>query len=184
MPAEKSGTFTTQVAQTQYPLPTDWKKQIAQTEWDRTDRWPLVGPQTGETWQSFRSGIVYAGPRLRFRILNNTIALSPPPFNAMVLGMEYISKSFAQSADGLTRKPVFTADDDVCLFDDSMIVEGLKVKFGRAKGLDVTLEMQNFKNLLDTAKAQDQSAPVLSLAPEPGSILLSGANVPDGNWPG
>lgn len=183
MPALETGTFDLNFAQVQYPLPVDWKKQIPQTEWDRTNRWPLLGPQSAQGWQSFKSGIVYAGPRERFRLLGQTIALNPPPPNGIVLAFEYISNGYVIDADGVTYKPSFTADTDTCVFDDSLMVEGLKVAFKQAKGLDVSFELSRFNILLEQCKAQDRSAPKLSLSPVDISILLSTQNIPDGNWP-
>lgn len=183
MPATTSGTNTLQFSQVQYPLPSDWKKQIPQTEWDRTNRWPLIGPQSAQDWQSFKSGIVYAGPRERFRILANCITVNPPPPNGMIFAFEYISKSFVIGADG-TAKSSFTADTDSCVFDDSLMVSGLKAKFKQAKGLEASFEIGEFVSLLDQCKAQDKSAPKLSLSPYGGSVLLGLDNIPDGNWNG
>jgi hypothetical protein len=181
MPALETGTFDLNFAQVQYPLPSDWKKQIPQTEWDRTNRWPLLGPQSAQGWQSFKSGIVYAGPRERFRLLGNTIALNPPPPNGIVLAWEYISNAFVIAADG-TMKSSFTADDDTCVFDDSLMVQGLIMAFKQAKGLDVSFELSRFNGLLEQCKAQDRSAAKLSLSPADISILLTTQNIPDGSW--
>lgn len=183
MTATQSGTNDLQFSQVQYPLPSDWKKQIPQTEWDRTNRWPLMGPQSAQDWQSFKSGIVYAGPRERFRILSNAITVNPPPPNGLVFAFEYISKSFAIAADG-SFKAAFSADTDTCVFDDSLMVSGLKAKFKQAKGLDAQFEIAEFIDLLDQCKAQDKSTPKLSLSPSNESTLLSLANIQDGNWPG
>ena len=76
----------------EYPLPADWKKQLPQTEWDRTNRWPLIGPQTPQMWQSLKSGIVYAGIGEHFRISGNSITLTPPPSDGLLIGFEYLSK--------------------------------------------------------------------------------------------
>lgn len=181
MPADKTGTFDLQFSQIEYPLPSDWKKQIPQTEWDRTNRWPLMGPQTPQAWQSFKSGIVYAGPRERFRVMSNCIAVSPPPPNGLIFAFEYISKNFVVAADG-TRKSSFTLDTDTCIFDDSLMVLGAKTLFFQAKGFDFSLEGQQFANLLSQCKAQDASAPTLSISPRRSSMFLSNANLPDGNW--
>ena len=44
-PAESSGTgISITFGQVNYPLPADWLRQIEQTEWDRSNRWPLNGP--------------------------------------------------------------------------------------------------------------------------------------------
>lgn len=168
-------------AQIAYPLPEDWKNQIPQTEWDRTNRWPLMGPQTGQAWQSFKSGIVYAGPRLRWRILDQAIVLNPPPGPGFILAYEYISKSHVIAIDG-TRKQDFTADTDTSIFDPSLLILGTIIQFKRAKGLDAGFEQGSFLDLLETVKGQDRSAPALSISPRPADILLTNANIPDGNW--
>jgi hypothetical protein len=62
------------------------------------------------------------------------------------------------------------------------MVEGLKVAFKQAKGLDVTFELSRFNILLENCKAQDRSAPKLSLTPWNGTVLLTTQNIPDGNW--
>lgn len=181
MPALSSGTEDTVIAQVEYPLPSDWKKQIPQTEWDRTNRWPLMGPQSPQAWQSFKSGIVYAGPRERFRILGSSIAINPPPPAGLTFSMEYISSSYVVGSDG-TRKNQFTADDDQSLLDMSLMVSGLKAKFKQAKGLDVGFELSEFNSILDQCKAQDRSAPKLSLSPWGATVLLGTDNIADGNW--
>lgn len=183
MGAQSSGTNPIQFSQVQYPLPSDWGHEIPQTEWDRTNRWPLVGPQSGQSWQSFKSGIVYAGPRIRFRIMGNAITLNPPPPNGSIFAYEYVSKAYVVDATG-ARKTAFSADTDTVLFDDSLIIVGLKVKFKQEKGLDFSFDLAEFKGLLDQCRAQDQSAPTLSLSPSFGNILMTTANVPDGNWVG
>lgn len=181
MPADKTGEFDLQFSQIEYPLPSDWKKQIPQTEWDRTNRWPLMGPQTAQAWQSFKSGIVYAGPRERFRIFGNCIAVNPPPPDGLLFSFEYISKNYVIAQDG-TSKPSFTADTDTCIFDDSLMILGTKTLFLQAKGLDYSLEGQQFANLMSQCKAQDASAPALSISPRPASQFLSNRNIPDGSW--
>lgn len=181
MPAVSTGTGTMQFSQVEYPLPADWKKQIGQTEWDRTNRWPLMGPVTPQAWQSFKSGIVYAGPRERFRILQNTIAVNPPPPAGLLFSFEYISKNWVIGVDGL-RKPEFTADTDTFVFDESLMILGVKTLWLQAKGLDYSIEAAQFANLLNLCKAQDKSAPVLSLQRTGVGRLLTNENIPDGNW--
>jgi hypothetical protein len=81
-----------------------------------------------------------------------------------------------------TSKQTLTADTDTTIFDDSLMVVGLKMRWLRAKGLDFSVEMQEFNGLLATIKAQDKSAAKLSLSPVNGSIYLGTSNIPDGNW--
>lgn len=181
MPATETGTPDLNYAQVQYPLPADWKSPIAQTEWDRTNRWPLEGPQTAQSWQAFKSGVVYQGPRMRYRFLNNALALNPPPANNITLSMEYISKSFVVGADGM-RKSSFTADDDTALFNPSLLVAGLKAKFKQAKGLDFFAEAGEYTKLLNRSIADANSAPRVNMSQLQSSILPGPQNIPDGNW--
>lgn len=183
MVANQTGTFDLDFSRTQYPLPSDWLMQIPQTEWDRTNRWPLLGPKSPQEWQSFKSGIVYAGPRERFRILQNSIAINPPPPNGLMFAFEYISTGWVLSVGGV-RQNKYLADTDSAIFPDSLLITGLKSLWKAAKGLDAAFDLGEFRVLLETIKSQDRSAPKLSLAPYGGSVLLTGYNLPDGNWPG
>lgn len=172
-----------QFSQVAYDLPSDWLSEIPQTEWDRTNRWPLLGPQSPQDWQSFKSGIVHAGPRQRFRIQENQILINPPPPNGLLFSLEYISNGWVINSVN-QRLPRFTNDTDTAIFPDSLLITGLKAQWKAAKGLDGTFDLAEFRVMLDTIKAQDKSAPKLSLSPQPGEVLLSVANVVDGNWPG
>lgn len=172
-----------QFSQVAYDLPSDWLSEIPQTEWDRTNRWPLLGPQSPQDWQSFKSGIVYAGPRQRFRIQENQILINPPPPNGLLFSLEYISNGWVINSVN-QRLPRFTSDTDTAIFPDSLLITGLKAQWKAAKGLDGTFDIAEFRVMLDTIKAQDKSAPKLSLSPQPGEVLLSVANLSDGNWPG
>lgn len=167
------------VAQTIYPLPSDWLKEIPQTEWDRSDRWPMIGPVGPQDWQAFKSGIVYAGPRMRFRILGTAMNINPPPANGLTLAYEYVSANWVTAVTTGAGKPAFTADSDGFIYDTSMFKAGLMARWMRIKGFDWQPYMQEFKGLLDTCKAQDKSAPALSLAPRPWSYLLTDRNIPE-----
>lgn len=170
-------------SQVEYDLPSDWLKQIPQTEWDRTNRWPLMGPQSAQNWQSFKSGIVYAGPRQRFRILRNTIAINPPPPNGLMFAFEYVSTAWVESASGALQTK-YQADSDTAVFSDSLLITGLKALWKAAKGLDGSFDLAEFRGLMEMNRSQNKSAPKLSMSPYGGSVLLSQENLPDGNWPG
>lgn len=184
MPMTETGVgVALEFSQVQYNLPSDWQSQIPQTEWDRTNRWPLMGPQSAQDWQSFKSGIVYAGPRSRFRIQGNAVNINPPPPNGLLFAFEYISSGWVESSTGVVQTK-YLADTDTAVYPDSLLITGLKTQWKAAKGLDGSFDLAEFMSLLEKMKGQDQSAPKLSLSPYGGSILLSMENLPDGNWPG
>lgn len=183
MPALTSETVSIQFAQVEYDLPSDWKKQIPNTEWDRTNRWPLMGPESPQDWQSFKSGVVYtAGPRERFRIYQNSIAVNPPPANNLVFAFEYISNAWVTSAAGVPQSK-YLADTDTAMYEDSLLITGLKALWKASKGLDGTFDLSEFRNILELNKSQNKSAPILSMSPVYKTILLSENNVQDANFP-
>jgi hypothetical protein len=172
---------TANLAQVMYPLPGNWSHSISDTNWDRTNRWPLVGAQSPQDWQSFKSGIVYAGPRLRFRYRGNMMELNPLPANGLELAFEYISKDFVELAAGGTASS-FQSDNDTNVFDDSLMIAALKMRFKQAKGLDFSFEGQEYALLLEQCKSQDQPARTMSIGTQNQSALISNGNIPDGNW--
>lgn len=182
MVAEKSGTFEFQFAQNFYDLPEDWNRQINSTEWNRSQRWPLLGPRSAQEWQTYKSGIVSAGPRQRFRILQNQLAINPSPPDGQTLSFEYMSDGWVEGADG-TFKTEITADTDEFVFSNSLLITGLKSHWMIAKGLDATFSLGEFRWLLEQEKATDKSAPKLSLGAIYGSVLLTEENAFDGNFP-
>jgi hypothetical protein len=176
---DKEYLLSTVNGQANYNLPTDWLRQIENTEWDRTNRWPLNGPKSPQEWQNFKSGIVYAGPRLRFRIAGGQIQLNPTPTSVATLSMEYVSSYWVRDSVG-TPKATFTADTDTTVFDESLMVEGLKLRWNKAKGF--AYDDKAYNDLLMKCQGQNKSAPTLLLSQGGGSILLSTANIPDGSW--
>lgn len=182
MAATESGVASLEFTQNQYPLPSDWDREIPQTEWNRTTRWPLLGPKSAQEWQTFKSGIVSAGPRQRFRILGNSLQINPSPPPGQMASFEYISNAWVIGNDG-TSKTTFTADNDTCVFSDSLLLTGLKTQWKQSKGLDVTFDVSEFRALLERAKSQDKSAAKLYLSQASGNILLTNRNLIDGSFP-
>jgi hypothetical protein len=182
-PAETSGSGAITFTQMRYDLPSDWSKQVPQTEWDRTNFWPLAGPKTAQEWSFLKGGIVSTGPRLRFRIQGSKFTLNPVPSDGEVLSFEYISNAWVVGSDG-TAKSEFTADDDTCIFADSLMILGTKMLWREEKGFESTIIRKQFEDMRSKKTAQNASAPKLSMSMQPGNILLGPWNIQDGNWPG
>jgi hypothetical protein len=183
MEATESGTVELQFAQNKFDLPSDWNRQIPQTEWNRTQRWELLGPKSAQEWQTFKSGIVSAGPRQRFRILQNQLCLNPSPPDNQTLSFEYISDGWVEGVDGVAKTEV-TQDTDTFIFSDSLLITGLKAQWLVAKGLDASFSLGEFRYLLEQEKSTNKSAPVLSTGAFAGSLLLTDRNMVDGSYPG
>lgn len=174
-------TFTTTTA-TQYALPSDYDRLVNDTQWDRTSRWPGIGPVSSQDWAWLKGQQIASVPRYRFRILGNQFTVYPTPSSGYTYAFEYVKKNWIVAVDGVTYKSRFTADDDTHLFDDRLMVSGLKAKYLAAKGLDSTIAQQEFLERLEMCKAHDQAAPKLSLGPRLIDPLLGMQNIFDGNW--
>ena len=181
----REATVTAVAGQGTYPLPDDFARPITQTEWDRVNRWPLIGNETPQQWQWLKSGILSTGPRERFRLVGNSLELWPVPGTGIPVPLTfsyyYVSKWWALSATE-EAKPKCTKDDDTTIFDERLLISGVKLRFYQAKQFDTSSFAQEFQTNLDDALAQDSGGPILSMARQPAFPLITIYNVPDGNW--
>ena len=167
-----------------YSLPADYDRPISQTEWDRTNHWPLMGPMTPQQMQTLQSGIISQGPRIKFRMVGNQIEMFPAPTDGQQFVYNYISSGWVLHDTGLalTRLKKPSNDLDYAIFDDRLMTAGIKLRFFQAKGFDTTAYADDFQVLLDDAVAQDSGAQKLTMAADPATYLINTTNVPDGNW--
>jgi hypothetical protein len=175
--------ITTTVA-TAYDLPNDWGVSLNGTTWDRSGRWPLIGPKTPTEWQYLQSGFGLAAPQYRWRYFGRQFHLFPVPSVDLTIVQEYLSTHWAVgvTAPGTiadTGKPRITLDTDYILLDERMFIEGAKLAFLEAKGLDSSKAFRTFTDMLEAAWGNANAAPVLSLAPVSENWLLSTNNIPD-----
>lgn len=167
-----------------YSLPADWDRQISRTDWDKSRRWELLGPTSGQEWQWLKSSYISTGPRLRYRILGNTFEVYPPPPQAgLTLGFEYISSNWCFDAGG-NRKARMTVDTDYPVFPHRLMVLGTKLKWLETKNFDTTAAYRDYMAELEIAKGSDADMPMVSMAPVPGNVLIQWNNIPDSNYGG
>jgi hypothetical protein len=170
-----------QFCKTKYTFPSDYNRLVNRTQWDKTNHWEMVGPQSSQEWQWLKSGYVQTTPRVRFRQLGGTFQIWPPQAATNLYGFEYVSNNWVYSVAG-EGKSAFTADDDTCIFPDRLMVAGLKLKYFSIKGFDTTDLRRDYDILLVGAQSGDTGAPNLNLAARPQSILISYNSVPDSGF--
>lgn len=174
-------TFT--FGQVKYTLPSDFDRQTEMTHWNKSNQWEDAGPTTAQQWQYLKTSSATTGPRVRYRIFGNTYQLFPMPTTEVVHRFEYLSTNWVTATgESAPNKALFSADTDVCIFPDRLMVLGLKLKYFEAKGFDTTALYRDFTNQMDLAKAHDHGAPTLSLAPRPATVLISSDNIPDSGF--
>lgn len=180
--ATESGTVTLTFSQTKYAWPDDFDRLIERTEWDKSQHWEMVGPETAQQWQWLKSGFIATGPRVRFRPLGNYFQIWPPLSTDDQLGVEYVSKYWIYATGGTAvSKQRFTADTDTTIFPDRLMVAAIKKAYYASKGFapqwDNEYDMQ-----LGLAKAHDASSQTLSMAPRLADQLITVANLPDSGY--
>lgn len=95
----KETTFTLSTGVANYPFPADFDRQAFETIWNRTQRWPLIGPLTPIEWQNIKSGIVTTMPRQRFIVksyADSQLYIDPTPTaseNGQTIVFNYFSKN-------------------------------------------------------------------------------------------
>lgn len=174
-----------------YELNEAMSRYISDTWWDRTNNWRLIGPTSPQTDEFLRSGIVQTGPRRRWRQVGigpATWQIWPPPFTAgdtpAILAFEYITLAWALNTMGAAITTM-TADTDVPVFPEHVMVLGLNAYFQQAKGFDWDWRYRLFTEAAERAASQDGSKATLLLGDTRNRTdLLNLANVQDGNFPG
>lgn len=164
-----------------YALPADYDAIVPRTQWDKSKHWEMLGPEDAQQWEWILSGFISTGPRVRWRLFGSYFQIWPGFSNSELLGFEYRSNAWAATAAGVA-KTSFTIDTDTCIYPDRLMVLMTKLKYFEAKGFDTTAMFRNWSRELETCMAQDQSAPNLSFAPQPGSVLIGWNNIPDSNY--
>lgn len=183
-PATESGTgVTLNFSQVKYPFPAGFDRLIDRTDWDKTQHWEMLGPETAQQWQWLKSGYISTGPRVRFRQLDNLFQIWPALGVSHSLGFEYVS-NFWVIDNGATQPTAtsFTADNQTCIFPDRLMVLGLKLKFFEIKSFDTTALYRDYRMQLDIAKGADQGSPNLSFAPRISTVLIGWENIPDSGY--
>ena len=174
-----SGQYT--FGQTKYDLPAGFDRITDRTQYDKSKRWEMLGPETPQQWQWLKSSYISTGPRIRWRIMGSEFQIWPLTSTNEYLGFEYITTNWAFNSSG-AQIPQFAADNDTCCFPDRLMVLALKKKYFEVKGFDTTAFQRDYDMQMNIAKANDQGSPTLSLAPRTANVLIGWENIPDANY--
>lgn len=170
-------------SQTKFALPLAYDRLINRTNWDKTQHWEMLGPDTMQQVSWLKSGFISTGPRIRYYLLGDQLNIWPPLGAEHLLGFNYITSYWIYATGATTlSKRLFTLDTDTCIFPDRLMVLGLKLKYLEAKGFDTTAVYRDWINQKDIAKANDAGSPTLAMAPRIGSVLIGSNNIPDSSY--
>jgi hypothetical protein len=167
--------------QVMYTLPNGFDRITDRTQYDKSKRWEMLGPETPQQWQWLKSSYISTGPRIRWRIMGQKFQIWPLTSTNEYLSFEYISSNWALSSSGAGQTQ-FLADSDTCIYPDRLIVLALKKKYFEVKGFDTSAFQRDYDMQLNIAKANDQGSQTLSLAPRVANVLIGWENIPDAQY--
>jgi len=175
-------TFNTASPTLTYALPADYDRMMSQTYWNRTQKWPLIGPLSDAQLEQCRSGLVVTAPSIMFRIAAGMIELVSVPTAAQTIAFEYVSKNWIATA-GSPFTPArfrFQVDTDVALLDEDVLTMGAEWRWLAAKGLPYTHIQEEYEDALQERMAANRGFRVIS--PVRQMRIGPRLNVPEGNF--
>lgn len=176
----KEEAFTTTAA-AEYPLPDDFGYMIDQSHWDRSNSLPMAGPLSAQDWQYLLgSDSAVSSIYVSFRVAEGVLKVLPnPPPSGVDIAYEYVSRNWVVEANGTTFKDLISDDSDIVLYESTLIVKFLKLRFLGAKGFDTTDAVNQFSAAFMQWTGKDISAPVLSMSRRSSFPYLSKRNIPN-----
>lgn len=134
---------------------------INDTIWNRSTGEPIVGPRSPRIWQSYKA-VTFSAPVYEYRIRGGNLRILPVPTAGHTGAFEYVSRCWCENLASVPATS-FTADTDVPLLDDELILAGLLWRWRKAKGFDYAEELLHYERQVADAMARDGTKPVLSL---------------------
>lgn len=166
-----------------YALPVDWNSFVDATMWNNSTSLPVIGPLTPQVWRMLKAR--FAGGMtisIQYRIIGNQLVLFQAPGSAMNITTDYYSRGWLLAFDGVTYRDNPGADSDTVLFDQSIIIPLVKLRWRANKGFDTSNDVQAFNDAWDLIVGRDTPAPTLSIGPRSIYPYLGYTNIPDTNY--
>ncbi len=156
----REATFTTVATEDQGSLQTiigaanSFRHVINETIWNRTTLEPIYGPRSPGIWQGLKA-LTVTGPYPEYRIRGGNILFMPVPAAGNNCYFEYVTKNWATDSTGAAQRSLLTADEDIFLLDDEILLSGLTWRFKQAKGLEYGEDFRKYESKVVTAMAKD-----------------------------
>lgn len=180
---QREQTFVTvaQAVQSNMPIPTDFRRFVPDSAFNRTTNRKVSGPLTPQQYQQAQIWPQLTAPYLTYRERNGEFLIDPVPPAGETIAYEYISSYWAKSSGG-AAKAAFTADEDTTYLDEELLKLDLRWRWKQAKGLDYGEDMASFERAKMLALGDDGGSGMLNqggpVFPYPDRY-----NVPEMNWP-
>jgi len=151
-----------------------------ETTWDRTENLPLLVID-GKDWQA-EKGFSTTSPRFRIRVRGGELIATPTPPAGNTWAFEYVSWNWILGADTTTYKQYFTLDTDTLLLPETILLQGLRWRWKKEKGLDYEEDFNTYEVMVTAELGRQGVKQTLHMDGAP-YRNLRGVVVNDGNWP-
>lgn len=170
-----------------YAMPTDYLYMMPSSQWDRTRRRALIGSLRSMEWQSLKAWTTSFGLNYRFRIRNRLLEIQQTVSTTDQIAFEYVSQYWvmAYTNTAVRAQVEFLNDQDVCTFNDELVVAGIKAEFLDDLGFDTAPKFQaRYEEQKAKYFSREWSPPVISLDQRKPSDYdpMRFVNVPDSNY--
>jgi hypothetical protein len=116
-------------------LPSDFRQYVPETAYIVGNAQRVYWPTDPSDWAVLKAGFIDPGALLVVRIIGGYLYLHEPP-TGEVLTFEYQSNALFSDTTGFTFKQRITADTDIWLLDDDLLMMNFKWRWKKEKGLD------------------------------------------------
>lgn len=168
-------TFSSVATVNSYDLPSDFSRIIDDTFWNTTNTTIIPGGLT-PAQDNFNKRVILAPS---YRIFDGQLYLRPTPTSAEDFVFEYISDYYVYDTATFLFKPTFTSDDDKIVFNDRLVINGIKLKYKEANGLATATAAYDYDQMLSTIKSRDQGGQRIYLTR---NRRQPNGHIPDGSW--
>lgn len=161
--------------------PNNYDYIVTKTFWNVTTRIPVVGPLSDADWQAIKA-MVPATPLYQYRVQEGNLLVAGPVPNTNTLSLIYKTLSWlAVDATSDATLNVMTADTNVPIFPDELMLLGLNTFWRELKGLESKAIRTQYEMACIDLGGVDGVKPVIDMSHgEPKTT--PGIFVPWGNW--
>jgi hypothetical protein len=157
----KEYTFNLVAGQAAYPIPTDFRSMVPDSQWDRSTRFPLEMPISSQDWQFLKAVPVASNIVYYARLWQSQIQVTPTPGAGVTdtMAFEYNSNAWIMPNGQTTpTSDAPSLKDDVICFEPRLVVARLKRDWRRNKKQDSQAEEDDYQAALFDAENGDSVA--------------------------
>lgn len=147
--------------------PTNLRRAIEGTFWNTTSDRQIFGPLNEQEWALANGQPVTSSIDQYAMFRYDGLHIYPVPTAADTITYDYVINTPIQATGAGAYKTAFTADNDVYLFGDRLLILGVVWRYLQVKGRDYAEAMRDYELALASEfTAQRGAARVLSIAPD------------------